>query len=84
MECYMLLFQALFLFSLILVILDSNGNDCQNVNFNIGPSTTSTRSWTIRVTQYTCQEEDVGGPPGCLQYYTQIAANFQRYWSDSH
>ena len=55
---------------MIPVIIDTNGQDCQRVNFNIGASTTTTRSWDIYVTQYTCQQEDVAGPPGCLQYYT--------------
>ena len=52
------------------MILDSAGTECQTVNFNIGSSTTTTRSWDIYIKQYTCAEEDIGGPPGCLQYYT--------------
>ena len=50
------------------MILDV-GIGCQTVNFNIG-DTTSTRAWDIYVTQYTCGQEDLGGPPGCLQYHT--------------
>ena len=60
------------------MILDSDGVTCQNANFNIGGSTTSTRQWKIRVTQYTCAEQDVAGPPGCLQYYTQTANTIER------
>ena len=52
------------------VVLDSTGTDCQTVNFNIGASTTTTRQWDIYVTQYTCAQEDLGGPPGCLQFFT--------------
>jgi len=52
------------------MVLDSEGSACQTVNFNIGSTTTTTRSWDIFVTQYTCGQEDLGGPPGCLQYYT--------------
>jgi len=52
------------------MIIDSHGTDCQTVNFNIGSSTTTTRSWDIYVTQYTCAQEDKAGPPGCLQYFT--------------
>ena len=52
------------------VILDSNGMDCQRANFYIGSTTTTTRSWDIYVTQYTCGQEDIAGPPGCLQYHT--------------
>ena len=40
------------------------------MNFNIGGSTTTTRQWDIYVTQYTCAQEDLGGPPGCLQFFT--------------
>ena len=54
------------------MILDSAGIECQTVNFNIGSTTTTTRQWDIFVTQYTCGQEDLGGPPGCLQYYTGV------------
>ena len=53
------------------MIVDSDGSACQEVNFNIGTTTTVTRAWNIRVTQYQCSQEDVSGAPGCLQYYTQ-------------
>ncbi|CAB4054062.1 unnamed protein product [Lepeophtheirus salmonis] len=37
---------------------------------NSGQHTTS-RSWIIKATQYTCGDYDsLGGPPGCLQYFT--------------
>ena len=62
----------------ILVILDSDGMNCQQANFLIGTETTSTRQWTIRVTQYTCAEQDTAGPPGCLQYYTQTSNYIQK------
>ena len=52
------------------MVLDSDGADCQIVNFNIGGSTSTTRQWDLFVTQFTCGQEDLGGPPGCLQYYT--------------
>jgi hypothetical protein len=61
------------------MIVDSNGADCQQANFNISPSTSTTRSWTIRVTQYNCGEEDSSGPPGCLQWYTQTANTIQNF-----
>ena len=53
------------------MIIDSDGTNCHTVNFNIG-ATTTTRNWDIFVTQYTCSQEDVAGPPGCLQYHTSI------------
>ena len=43
------------------VVLDSNGVDCQMVNMQIGGATTTTRSWDIKVTQYNCGDEDMGG-----------------------
>ena len=62
-----------------LVIVDSDGTECQTANFAISATTTTTtRQWSIRVTQYTCQEQDVSGPPGCLQYYTQTSNTIQR------
>ena len=61
------------------MVLDSDGIACQKVNFNIGASTTSTRSWDIYVTQYTCGQEDLGGPPGCLQYYTSTTGLVKKY-----
>ena len=69
-QCYDLIF---------LVILDNEGSTCQTVNFMIGTDSTTTRSWNIRVTQYTCSEHDTSGPPGCLQYYTQTANYIQKY-----
>lgn len=51
------------------MIVDAT-DECQTVNFNIAPSTSTTRQWDIRVTQYGCGNEDSAGPPGCLQYMT--------------
>ena len=62
-----------------LVIMDSDGMNCQNANFLIGTDTTVTRAWTIKVTQYTCGQQDEAGPPGCLQYYTQTSNYIQKY-----
>ena len=61
------------------MILDNDGQSCQVANFLIGDSTTTTRSWNIRVTQYTCGQEDEAGPPGCLQYLTETQNYIQKY-----
>jgi len=61
------------------MIIDSNGSDCQEPTFGISPSTTTTRSWTVRITQYTCGEMDSSGPPGCLQWYTSTANLIQNF-----
>ena len=60
------------------MILDSDGSQCQLVNFNIATATTSTRAWTILATQYTCAQMDEAGPPGCLQYYTQTSNTVEK------
>ena len=62
------------------MILDSDGDACQKVNFNIGTTTATTRQWTIQVSQYNCGMEEVSGPPGCLQYYTATTGTIQKYF----
>ena len=51
------------------VILDAS-DECQSANFNLDPTTTTSRQWDIKVTQYACGDEDKAGPDGCLQYFT--------------
>merc|ERR1712223_1388941 len=67
------------------MVLDTTPSEgCHTVNFNIGGSTTTTRVWDIRVTQYDCTQMDSSGPPGCLQYYTQTANSIQNFgWPTS-
>merc|ERR1712242_12466 len=56
------------------MIMDSDGESCNNVNIVIGSGTTTTREWDIAVTQYACIDttllENTAGPKGCLQYMT--------------
>merc|ERR1712018_47318 len=63
------------------MIVDSAPGDtnCHKVNANIGGSATTSRSWTIRVTQYACGDYDKSGWPGCLQYYTATANTIQNF-----
>ena len=49
------------------MIMDASPQ-CHKVSFDIG-SGSSTRSWDIKVTQYSCGQQ-FGGPDGCLQYFT--------------
>ena len=74
------LFVSSFYYSiqLISVVLDAS-ESCQMVNFNIGGSTSTTRKWDIKVTQYACGDYDISGWPGCLQYYTGTANTIQKY-----
>merc|ERR1712141_654694 len=59
------------------MVLDQTqgSTECQQAMFTIGGTTTTSRSWTIKVTQYACGDEDNGGPPGCLQWYTEASGN---------
>lgn len=60
------------------MILDAD-TMCQYASFSIAPSTSTSRSWEIKVTQYACGNEDKAGPDGCLQYFTGtygVVANF--------
>merc|ERR1719273_2634638 len=63
------------------MIVDSGPGEstCHQAQFNIGGSTTTSRSWTIRVTQYACGDYDKSGWPGCLQYYTATANTIQNF-----
>merc|ERR1711971_1090060 len=63
----------------MIVDADPSGNTCHNALFNIGGSTTTSRSWTILVTQYGCGDTDKSGWPGCLQYYTASASTIQNF-----
>jgi len=61
------------------MIIDSDGETCQSANFDIGGSLTTSRSWSIRVTQYACGDYDNSGWPGCLQYFREPTGNFASY-----
>merc|ERR1711963_1127274 len=48
--------------------VDTTNGNCVDATFQFDASTTTSRQWDIKVTQYTCDEE-LAGPPGCLQYH---------------
>ena len=50
------------------MILDTDGTACVKAVFSYGSATTS-RTYEIHVTQYDSRNT-MGGPTGCLQYYT--------------
>lgn len=61
------------------MILDAAGSECLTVNANIGTGTSgTTRALDIKVTQYTCGDE-MGGPTGCLQYYTNTVGKIRSF-----
>jgi len=60
------------------MIVDASA-ECVMAAFNIGGSTSTSRKWNIRVTQYACGDWDMSGWPGCLQYYTSTASTIQNF-----
>merc|ERR1712029_144217 len=60
------------------MIVDVMSNECAAAVFSFGASTTTTRSFDIRVTHFECNSEK-GGPPGCLQYYTGNTGTVQSF-----
>jgi len=61
------------------MIVDAS-DQCHTVNIDLGASDTSTsRSWTIVVSQYTCGEENLAGPMGCLQWHTGTSGRIANF-----
>lgn len=50
--------------------VDISSSQCLRLAYTIGSSSTYSRSWDMRVTQFACGEDDTGGPPDCLQWHT--------------
>ena len=48
-------------FLLVIIDADPYGNTCHKALFNIGGTTTTSRSWDIRITQYACGDYDSSG-----------------------
>merc|ERR1711997_888228 len=63
----------------MIVDADRTANTCHTALFNIGGTTSTSRSWNILVTQYACGDTDNSGWPGCLQYYTATSSNIQNF-----
>merc|ERR1712241_522990 len=63
----------------MIVDADPAGSQCHKAIFNVGGTTTTSRSWNIRVTQYACGDYDNSGWPGCLQYHTGAAGNIASF-----
>merc|ERR1719331_3632161 len=63
----------------MIVDADRTGNTCHTALFNIGGTTTTSRSWNVLITQYSCGDTDSSGWPGCLQYYTASANTIQNF-----
>ena len=49
------------IFFLVIVDADRTGNTCHTALFNIGGTTTTSRSWNVLITQYSCGDTDSSG-----------------------
>jgi len=58
--------------------VDTTESDCVDVHYGVGAGSSDTRELDIRVSQFTCGDE-MGGPPGCLQYYTSTAGKVRSF-----
>merc|ERR1719264_1597065 len=63
----------------MIVDADRTGNTCHTALFNIGGTTSTSRSWNVLITQYACGDTDSSGWPGCLQYYTATSNNIANF-----
>jgi len=62
------------------MVMDTDGTQCVTVVPSLGTTDTSTsRSWTIQATQYLCSEDDLAGPKGCLQYFSESSGCFRNF-----
>jgi hypothetical protein len=48
--------------------VDATSSFCNSLSFGLGTTTTSTRSWEIRVSQFECDYNNLA-PQGCTQYF---------------
>lgn len=60
------------------MFVETSDSNCIDVHYGIGGGTSSTRELDIRVSQFTCGDE-MGGPPGCLQYHTSTAGKIRSF-----
>jgi len=64
------------------MIVDSDGSTCISAAFSFGLSTTTSRAYTIKVTQFESTNE-MGGPAGCLQFFTGDTGTVNTFnWND--
>jgi len=60
------------------IYVDTADSECVDVHYGIGGGTSATRELDIRVSQFACGDE-MGGPAGCLQYYTSSAGKIRSF-----
>merc|ERR1712141_756647 len=60
------------------MVVDTTDGECVDAHYGLGGGTSSTRALDIRVSQFACGDE-MGGPAGCLQYYTSSAGKIRSF-----
>ena len=70
-------FRILYFF-LVIVDADRTANTCHTALFNIGGTTSTSRSWNILVTQYACGDTDSSGYVFIIYYIILSNANVQK------
>merc|ERR1711953_305577 len=58
--------------------VDTTDGECVDAHYGLGGGTSSTRALDIRVSQFACGDE-MGGPAGCLQYYTSSVGKIRSF-----
>merc|ERR1739844_212823 len=58
--------------------VDTTDGECVDAHYGLGGGTSATRALDIRVSQFVCGDE-MGGPTGCLQYYTSSAGKIRSF-----
>ena len=62
----------------MIVDADRTGNTCHTALFNIGGTTSTTRSWNVLITQYACGDTDSSGYVFNIVFITLSNANVQK------
>jgi len=65
------------------MIVDVSTSGCNTVTVKLGAGSTTSRSWNIVVSQYTCSQDDLVGPAGCLQYHTADTGRIANFGVDT-
>ncbi|XP_040579386.1 uncharacterized protein [Lepeophtheirus salmonis] len=66
------------------MIVDMSDTGCNELTFNLGTASSTARQWSIKATQFVCNDDNgSGGPPGCLQYFTEPSGTVASYNFDT-
>ena len=63
----------------VIIDADPSGNTCHKALFNIGGTTTTSRSWDVRITQYACGDTDSSGYDSLFIIHTPSKTMFLLY-----